>query len=1005
MIIGYIDPGTGSMLISASVAMISVAFFMVKGFIYRKFSLGGDKGETLDPNKTYGLVFYSEGKQYWNVFKPLLEETSKRKIEATYMTSDKNDPGLNAKIEGITALYIGSGKESFFVLNRLRADLVVLTTPGLDVLEIKRSKHVKHYSHIVHAPGCIGGYKAFSVDYYDSVMLAGDGDISVIRELESKRNQKEKQIEVVGQSYLDELRKKVETLKIETPFFTNDRKTLLISPTWSNHGLLMKYGENIIQILLDANAYNIIIRPHPQSFISEKDMIEKLMKKFPAQENLVWDGGVENLIAMSQADIMISDFSGIIFDYFLLFKRPILTLNEHYEKRGRDVIDLDDDPWDVKMLSVIGKTITGPEIEKLPSIIEGTLSSDFNATVLDEKTINTLDKYPNEAAVRGIDFLEKVMKDLGTSPIHSETSVKNENTNINEKSFNKLNVLIQMLLAGVLLNTYLYVGTLLFPDRGLNKNFFIKMLPYSFMVTGFIFLLVLVYTWKNQKGMFKYYNTKDRFNVADFIFIMLPMTPILQYVLSNQDIMKLDDSITVLLLFTVLSILVVNLVPFVLSPIVSKKYSVSISVPLLFVVFNMASFGRTLNTKYIAIILAVLCIVFWLLQYFNKKKMLIGLIVILFISNTASAVVKGFGSIDAYGSLSKDGGLRFTDVTKDLTAQKKPDIYLLTYDSYGNEETMKLYGWDNSEQTDYLLNNGFAIYDGTYTTGLYSLSSIGKLLSPEPRFYNLKSLRTIVSGKSAGFIELEGLGYNTSIISQNDYMLKGVGSDYDFTYPEAKSAIKPSKIIIDAVIEGEFSSDAEFSKITYNDYLSVNNDLLSEKHDGPRFIYKHGSRPGHTPNVGSVQPDALDRYKSRLKDANEEMKRDIEIIRSHDKEAIIVVLGDHGPYLTKDGKDLSKHDPLTVDRLDVQDRFGTFLAISWPEDDYYNRYDIETIQDLFPSFLSYLYQDDSLFEKTRMPRLTTSKTAMSGLYVKDGIIHGGKDDGKPLFEIKGIRKK
>lgn len=37
----YIDPGTGSMLISAVIAMISVAFFVLKGVIYKSFGIGG----------------------------------------------------------------------------------------------------------------------------------------------------------------------------------------------------------------------------------------------------------------------------------------------------------------------------------------------------------------------------------------------------------------------------------------------------------------------------------------------------------------------------------------------------------------------------------------------------------------------------------------------------------------------------------------------------------------------------------------------------------------------------------------------------------------------------------------------------------------------------------------------------------------------------------------------------------------------------------------------------
>ena len=215
----YIDPGTGSMLISAFIALISVGFFMLKGFVYQKLNIGSDKestkGAQIDLTKNYGLVFYSEGKQYWNVFKPILEELNRHSIPAYYFTSDEKDPGLTADLESIDAIHIGVGQESFDVLNRMTADMLVMTTPGLDVLEIKRSKNVKHYSHITHAPGCIAGYKAYSVDYFDSVLLGGDGDLDIIPILEEKRNLPEKELEVIGHTYLDEYRKKLSDEKYQ----------------------------------------------------------------------------------------------------------------------------------------------------------------------------------------------------------------------------------------------------------------------------------------------------------------------------------------------------------------------------------------------------------------------------------------------------------------------------------------------------------------------------------------------------------------------------------------------------------------------------------------------------------------------------------------------------------------------------------------------------------------------------------------------------------------------
>lgn len=235
MYIYYIDPGTGSMLISAIIAMFSVAFFVLKGLLYRKFGIGGDKGEMVDLNKNHSLVFYSEGKQYWNVFKPLVEESSKRAIAVNYFTSDKDDPGLNTDYPHVTVRYIGSGREAFYILNRIKADVLVMTTPGLDVLELKRSPYVKHYAHVTHSPGSIAGYKSYSVDYFDSVLIGGYGDIEVIRELEEKRNIPEKELEVIGHTYLDVLRNRIED--IPSAIHSSKKRDRLFS--YLQHGVTM----------------------------------------------------------------------------------------------------------------------------------------------------------------------------------------------------------------------------------------------------------------------------------------------------------------------------------------------------------------------------------------------------------------------------------------------------------------------------------------------------------------------------------------------------------------------------------------------------------------------------------------------------------------------------------------------------------------------------------------------------------------------------------------------
>ncbi len=107
--------------------------------------------------------------------------------------------------------------------------------------------------------------------------------------------------------------------------------------------------------------------------------------------------------------------------------------------------------------------------------------------------------------------------------------------------------------------------------------------------------------------------------------------------------------------------------------------------------------------------------------------------------------------------------------------------------------------------------------------------------------------------------------------------------------------------------------------------------------------------------------------------------------------------GDHGPYLTKNcigtGDD---YDISEISRHDVQDRFGTFLAIKWPVEKSSGYDDISVLQDMFPAIFAYLFEDERLLD-AKVESLTLRNEVISGVSVRNGIINGGINDGEALF--------
>ena len=97
--LAYIDPGSGSLIISALIGAIFTFLFTLKGVFYDIISRFSGKTSHLNYDYTDKLVFFNEGQRYWNVFEPVLMELIKYKQPFVYLTADKNDSGLKLNNE------------------------------------------------------------------------------------------------------------------------------------------------------------------------------------------------------------------------------------------------------------------------------------------------------------------------------------------------------------------------------------------------------------------------------------------------------------------------------------------------------------------------------------------------------------------------------------------------------------------------------------------------------------------------------------------------------------------------------------------------------------------------------------------------------------------------------------------------------------------------------------------------------------------------------------------
>lgn len=272
-------------------------------------------------------------------------------------------------------------------------------------------------------------YRVFGVDYFDSVLVSNAIQQDFIRDIESAHGLRPKHIAIVGSTYLDELFKLssqiqtgidsqtstsiqpplsesshldsvkspdpktsestqifnsqalLETARLQDSNSTNpqalsSQSCVLVSPSWGRESLLMKYGLKLL-LPLAQSGFELIIRPHPQSYIGpqEKANLESLEAALKSYTNVKWDRDTPNVYAFAKSNIMISDFSSVIFDYVCLQHKPVITIDIDMDLSGYDMADLPKESiWTFQALTKIGRRIKPCEFENLASIIHYTIA-------------------------------------------------------------------------------------------------------------------------------------------------------------------------------------------------------------------------------------------------------------------------------------------------------------------------------------------------------------------------------------------------------------------------------------------------------------------------------------------------------------------------------------------------------------------------------------------------------------------------------------------------------
>jgi len=561
------------------------------------------------------------------------------------------------------------------------------------------------------------------------------------------------------------------------------------------------------------------------------------------------------------------------------------------------------------------------------------------------------------------------------------------------------NILVPVIALALYCGSFAYFSSR-FQLQGVNYFFASKLGKYGvFAAMGMLLIfLVLCKTRPGAKLDFK--SPNEKLFPGDFLLLLLPLTPVVQYILNNQTILSPTESLYAVVFFVFFSGFYILALPALLGLVMPTRTLMILGLSFVFTIASMASisdhfawFEKGALRKQL-VVLGSVFLVTWLFYNSNQRRVLYFFIAVSFITNSSYQLLSQGNGTDASSIPVEENKLQ--SLIGERTPAIQPNIYLLVYDAYVPNETMLAYGIDNSAQENYLSEQGFTLYPHTYSIGQATLETMSKVFNASTEFYG--DPRRAASGDGITQNILKNLGYETYGLFPSDYMFRGFGESYDYSMPEHSI---PSYVqVLKAIFLGEFRFDIEavgFGNQTREQFVQRKQRIFKDVAGNQVFIYMHSNLPAHSQYSGACLPDETSLFEERLRRANFEMQRDVNLIIENDPGAIVIVASDHGPHLTKNCYITTDvYDISEISRLDIQDRHGTFLAIRWPTGDFVNYDDITVLQDLFPAVFAYLYKDTTLLEAKIEP-IIPIPNKISGASVHNGIIDGGIDDGEPLF--------
>ena len=357
------------------------------------------------PKSYKKIVFYSESFQDWHHLKPLLNALLDDDIAVTYVTSDDKDPGLLKLSKKYRSIYIGKGFFRILFFQFLRAKLLILTMMDLNNFELKRSMHPVHYVYIFHSltsTHMVDTEKSF--DHYDTIFCAGPHQKKEIELREKDKDLKAKNLVPYGYPRIEKLIQLSSKPK-------NEKKVILLAPTWGEQSIINLMGMEICSIILN-QGYSLILRPHHETIKRSPQLIDEIENKYSHLETFRLVREMGDSESLLQSDLLICDWSGTAIEYAFGLEKPIIFIDIPPRVRNPNWREIQSEPLEMSIREKVGRVICPSKLDELPSSISQLLNEDQLSSSLIKSLREEFIYNLSRSEITGREEIKRLLKTL-----------------------------------------------------------------------------------------------------------------------------------------------------------------------------------------------------------------------------------------------------------------------------------------------------------------------------------------------------------------------------------------------------------------------------------------------------------------------------------------------------------------------------------------------------------------------------------------------------------------